>query len=500
MQSLPETPPQTKSKLDVLFVNPGNLGEVYQKLGDSFSAIEPPTLTGFFATYARLKGLSVDILDAMAFFMNGEEAAQTVFDFFEPTLIVIPVYGFQPSGSTQNMPAAASLCRSLKSLLPNTPILITGTHPAALPERTLCEEAVDAVCDGEGPATIVALFAAITNGQPWSVVPGCWYWEGDNVVHTQPAPLLQELDELMPEPAYDLLPMANYRAHNWHCFDHIEQRQPYASLYTSLGCPFKCSFCCINAPFGKPSYRMWSPQRVIRTIDTLVNDYGIKNIKFTDEMFVLNKRHVEEICDRIIERGYDLNIWAYARVDTVEESLLEKLYKAGFRWLALGIESGSKHVRDGVDKGRFGHNEIIHVVRKIQEAGIYVIGNYIFGLPDDDMESMQATLDLALEANCEFANFYSAMAYPGSPLYNTALEMGWEMPDDWLGFSQQSKNCKPLPTRHLSAVEVLQFRDSAFNIYFKDAGYLAMVKDKFGDQICNHLKDMTNISLKRQLY
>ncbi|EKD72907.1 MAG: hypothetical protein ACD_45C00536G0001, partial [uncultured bacterium] len=82
-------------------------------------------------------------------------------------------------------------------------------------------------------------------------------------------------------------------------------------------------------------------------------------------MFVLNKNHVLGICDRIIERGYDLNIWAYARVDTVKDEFLEKMRKAGIRWVALGIESGSKHVRDGVEKGRFGSEQILEVVRKI---------------------------------------------------------------------------------------------------------------------------------------
>lgn len=99
-----------------------------------------------------------------------------------------------------------------------------------------------------------------------------------------------------------------------------------------------------------------------------------------------------------------------------------KLRKAGFCWLVLGIESASKHVRDGVEKSRFGTDEIIKIVRKVQDAGIYVIGNFIFGLPDDTFESMQEILDLAIETNCEFANFYSAMAYPGSKLYNLDKE------------------------------------------------------------------------------
>jgi radical SAM superfamily enzyme YgiQ (UPF0313 family) len=293
--------------------------------------------------------------------------------------------------------------------------------------------------------------------------------------------------------------MSKYRAHNWHCFEHLDQRQPYASMHTSLGCPYKCSFCCINAPFGKPSYRLWSPDAVINDIGLLVEKYGIRNIKFVDEMFVLNKAHVLGICDRIIARGYDVNIWAYARVDTVKDEFLDKLRRAGFRWLALGIESGSKHVRDGVEKGRFGSTDILKVVRKIQDAGINVIGNYIFGLPDDTHETMQETLDLALEANCEFANFYCAMAYPGSKLYGMAIDNGWELPSSWIGYSQHSYETHPLRTEALSSAEVLKFRDDAFAKYFSNPGYLGLVRRRFGEAVEAHVRQMAGFRLKRKL-
>ena len=87
--------------------------------------------------------------------------------------------------------------------------------------------------------------------------------------------------------------------------------------------------------------RLWSADHVIGQIDRLVRDYGVENIKIPDEMFVLNETHVSGICDRIIERGYRLNLWAYARVDTVKDSLLAKLERAGFRWLALGTGHNS---------------------------------------------------------------------------------------------------------------------------------------------------------------
>jgi anaerobic magnesium-protoporphyrin IX monomethyl ester cyclase len=490
-----------KKDVDVLFINPGSRSAVYQGLGDTFSAIEPPSLAGLFATYIRNKGLSVDIIDAPAHNLSPQGVAQLVKENYRPVLIVMVVYGFQPSASTQNMPAAGETCIALKQLDENFRIIMTGTHPAALPDRTMREESVDFVCDREGPQTILQAAKALkSSGAKFRGIPSLWYREKGLVVSNPPGELMDDLDQEMPGVAWDLLPMEKYRAHNWHSFERIHERSPYASIHTSLGCPYKCSFCCINAPFGKSSYRMWSPNTVIRELDLLVNKYGVRNIKFVDEMFVLNRNHVIGICDLIIERGFDLNIWAYARVDTVKDEFLDKLRRAGFRWLALGIESGSKHVRDGVEKGRFGTTQILEVVRKIQEAGINVIGNYIFGLPDDTHQSMQETLDLAKEANCEFANFYSAMAYPGSQLYLLAVAKGWKLPDSWIGYSQHSYETLPLRTEVMSAAEVLKFRDEAFMKYFRNPGYTDLVRRKFGDNVVRHIEDMTRIKLKRKLY
>ncbi len=486
--------------VDVLFINPGDLRQTYQDLGDELCAVEPPALAGLLANHVRLKGASAAIIDGPAYGMSADGVAEEVVRKHAPVLVVLVVYGFQPSASTQNMPAAGAVARAIRKRRPDLPLLMTGTHPAALPERTLREEAVDFVCDREGPATIMGVLAALkSGGAGLGAVPSLWRRDGGNIL--PPAshePLITDLDAELPGVAWDLLPMDRYRAHNWHCFDDVGGRKPYAAIHTSLGCPYKCSFCCINTPFGKSSYRMWSPDAVAREIDLLVGTHGIRNIKFVDEMFVLNEPHVMGICDRLIERGHDLNIWAYARVDTVKPHMLGRMRKAGIRWLALGIESGSKHVRDGASKA-LRNEDIVGVVRLIQAAGIHVIGNYIFGLPDDDRASMRATLDLAKELNCEFANFYSAMAYPGSALFHEAARRGWALPGAWSGFSQHSRDCQPLPTESLSAAEVLAFRDDAFHEYFAHPAYLAMVEKTFGAATRAHIVDMSRHRLPRKL-
>ncbi len=487
------------SQLDLLLVTPASRDTVYQALGDDLAALEPPVWAGLIATYMRDKGYSVGMLDAEAQGMSHEQCAKEI-SKRKPLLTVFVVYGQQPSASTQCMPAGRASCEAYNKLAPGAFTMVMGTHSSAIPELTMKHEPYMFVCAGEGPVTVLELTKTLKDGKhKFENVPGLWYKEKNGEIKsTKWAEKIKDLDAELPHQAWDLLDMKLYRAHNWHAMDHIDQRQPYASIQTSLGCPYKCSFCCINAPFGGSGIRYWSPENIIKQIDTLVNTYGAKNIKIPDEMFVLNERHVIGICDHIIERGYKLNIWAYARVDTVKEKFLQKLKQAGFNWLALGIESGSKHVRDGVEKGRFGDTDIAAVVNKIRDSGIYVLGNYIFGLPDDTYESMSETLQMAKELNTEWANFYSAMAYPGSKLYGMAIENNWKLPEDWIGFSQHAVDTLPLPTEKLSGPEVLAFRDMAHKSYFTGPEFLAMVKKKFGQRVVDHIHDTLKVDLKRK--
>jgi radical SAM superfamily enzyme YgiQ (UPF0313 family) len=500
-------PAHRRGQVDLVLVNPGDRRQIYQALGENLSAVEPPVWVGLMATFARRRGFSVEVIDSHAEELGAEATAQRVAEM-APRLVAVVVYGHQPSASTQNMTAAGAVCRAVKDLAPDLKVLLVGGHVAALPERTLREERCDFVCGGEGPHTLVDLLAALAHAHPdLSKVRGLWYWDGAAPRSTPPAPLVTNVDEEMPGLAWDLLPMTAYRAHNWHCFGHLE-RQPYAAIYTTLGCPYHCSFCCIQAPFKSGeqvlgykeavnSYRFWDPKATVAQIDTLVNTYGVRNIKFADEMFVLNMRHVHGICDLLIERNYGLNIWAYARVDTVRgEGTVEKLKRAGFNWLVLGIEAASERVRTDVDKA-FPQQEIFATVERLRAGGINVLGNYIFGLPEDDVASMQETLDLAQSLNCEFANFYSAMAYPGSRLYEIAVQNGWPLPPAWSGYSQHAENTLPLPTKYLSGAEVLRFRDHAFQVYFSDGRYLAMVEQKFGRPTAEHVRAMASRRLTR---
>lgn len=491
-------------RTDLVLINPGTKRDIYQSLHSELTAIEPPVWAGLLATFIEKKKFSVRIVDANAENLLPEETAARALSF-KPGLIAVIVYGHNPSASTQVMPAARAVCLALKHADADCRLILAGGHVAALPERTLAEESVDFVCDGEGPVTLLKL---LEGSAPVSV-PDLWYREDGKARRSEiSAPLIQNLESEMPGPAWHLLPMKKYRAHNWHAFG-CESRAPYAAIYTTLGCPYRCEFCCIQAPFktgeaamgvlpGVSSYRFWSPASVLAEIDLLVKTYGVRNIKIADEMFVLNAKHVGAICDGLIRRDYGLNLWAYARVDTAKDpELLKKMRAAGFRWLVLGIEAADSRSRKDVEKN-FSQEDIFESVRKIRSAGIHILANYIFGLPEDDEAALRKTYDLSIELNTEFANFYCAMAYPGSALYKRALREGWALPENWSGYSQHSKNSLPCPTLHLSAHEVLSFRDKAFLDYFNRPEYHSLVKTKFGERAVREIISMNSHRLERQ--
>lgn len=482
---------------DIILVNPGNKKQIYQELGNDFSAVEPPFWIAVMAAYLKNCSFNVEIIDANADNLSPSDIAEKVNEI-NPLLCCVIVYGSQPSASTQNMTIAGNICRAVKDNT-SSKIAIGGLHPSALPRRTLKDEKVDFVIDGEGPFTLESLITVLRNGKTdYSSVPGLWYRYGIELRNNPRAPLIKDLDKILPVGAWDLLPMNKYKAHNWHCFDDIDHRMPYGAIYTSLGCPYSCLFCCINAPFGKPGIRFRSPELIIEEIGILVERYGVKNIKIVDELFVFNEKHYMTIVELLIKRGYGVNIWAYARVDTVKPENLKKMKRAGINWLALGIESSNPEVRDGAQK-KMKAKDIKQVVKTIQDSEIRVIGNFIFGLPDDNMHTMEETFQLASDLNCEFANFYCGMAYPGSKLYDIAVEKGWDLPAEWHGYSQHSYETLPLPTKYISAKDVLKFRDDAFHRYFENPLYLNMIESKFGKRVKEHIQAMTKTRLKRRL-
>jgi len=489
------------TKIDIILIKANNQKKLYQALSKNLSGIEPPLWIALTAAYLREQGFSVAVLDAEAENLDMAETISRV-KAVNPLLAAVVVSGTNPSASTTNMPGAGEVLKEIKKQAPGIVTTISGLHPSALPEQTIREEAADFLLQGEGFSTFAQLLNALKSGKNKEddfAINGLWYKRGDKIISNPRAANVADLGTL-PMPAWDLLPMQNYRAHNWHAFDDVDKRQPYAVIYTSLGCPYHCSFCCINSIFGKPGIRYRPMDQVAAEVDYLVKTYGVRHIKMLDEMFAINEKRVFEFCDQISALGHDLNFWVYGRIDTIKPEMLPRMKKAGINWLAYGIEAGSKKVRDGVSKGRFGTDQVRKVIEMTHAAGIEVVSNFILGLPDDDMETMKETLDLAKELNCAYANIYCAMPYPGSELYDEAVKQGLPLPKTWSGYAQFSEDTLPLPTKHLAPGQVLKFRDQAFDDYYRDPRYLKRIEEKFGTKTVAHIKEMCSVKLRRKYY
>ena len=504
--------------LDILFVNPNSAEKAYQGLSKKFSAKEPPTWSLLLAESCRSKGFGCAIIDADAADLTIKQVTNKI-EYIKPRLVLFVLYGQNPNSGTTSMIGANELGIDIKNHIPNQKLAVVGSHVSALPREVLDLDWVDIILLNEGTYALHNLLRGNLK-EDLLKTKGIGYKITDqsqtiSILNDPEIPVPQDrMDIDLPGYAWDLLPYEKYpldlyRAHFWHAdFDH-DKRTPFAAIYTSLGCQFACSFCMINIvnrvsndeninASDSRGMRFWSPEWVNREMKKLA-DLGVKTLRISDEMFFFNKRYYRPILENIINNSYDFNMWTYSRIDTVRKDALELFKKAGVNWLALGIEAGNQTVRQEVSKGSFKELNIRDVCKLISDFDIKIISNYIFGFPDDNLETMNQTLDLALELNTETANFYPCQALPGSPLYTNAKIQGLDLPKNYEEFAFLSYESKPLSTKYLTSAEVLKFRDSAFKTYFTSQNYLALVENKFGIKQRQNVEEMTKINLKRRL-
>jgi anaerobic magnesium-protoporphyrin IX monomethyl ester cyclase len=501
-------------RLDVLFVEPDSSAKAYQSLSKTYSAIETPTWSLLLAQSCRAKGFGVAILDCNAQRLTDEEAIKRIREA-NPRLVCFALYGQNPNSGTTSMIGGTRLCAALKQDYPEYPTCFAGPHVSALPKEVLSHSCIDIVLLNEG---VYALHDLLASGlkDDLSKIKGIGYKQGKNIILNPPRNVVPEnrMDDDLSGYAWDLLPYDKkpldlYRSHFWHADYNQENRTPFAAIYTSLGCPFKCDFCMINiinrvdnsdgvTAAQSSQIRCWSPEFILREIDKLVQ-MGVRTIRISDEMFFLNRKHFEPLLKGLIKRDYDLRLWSYARLDTIKPEYLDMFREAGMKWLAIGFEASNQFVRHEVSKGRFDEIDIRQIAAQVDAHGINVAANYIFGLPEDNLETMQQTLALACELNTPFANFYTCMALPGTPLYYQAIKNGWKLPDSYEGYAFFSYECQPLPTKYLSAEDVLKFRDEAWYKYHTRREYLELIERKFGAGQRKNIEEMTKVKIKRKI-
>jgi anaerobic magnesium-protoporphyrin IX monomethyl ester cyclase len=368
------------------------------RLRTPLAAIEPPLWAGLITSY-----LKADILDAEALDLTLDETVNTI-EVLKPDKVIIVVMGNNPSvSSTPKIGISEALAEGLKK---DYSVSLTGIHPVSV---------------------------------------GSKY------------PVIKKPFEGFPDMPFDKLPMDLYKAHNWHCLDG-SPRSPYASVYTSLGCPFNCYYCNIHTLYPDRKMQFRPIANIMKEIDTLTYKYGVRNIKFWDELFALDEVRVLSICEQL--QYYDLNIWAYARVDTITKGMLKVMKKAGINWLVYGFEgvSDKKFIR-GTE----------NVIKMTRDAGISIMGNFMFGAPNTTPDDDMGSLEFAKKHLFEFVNFYDAKPYPGSQWY---------------------KDTKPQDIEYNQYKQISPFRDKAWMDYFTNPEYLSMIGKKWGQQAINQINYM----------
>ncbi|OSM01938.1 B12-binding domain-containing radical SAM protein [Magnetofaba australis] len=471
--------------------------KLYAGTANTLAAIAPNIPLGILEAYMSAQGVPTVMIDAEAEGLSNAELANRL-QQAQPDLVCVLATGANPSASTMTMVGVIDLFEQMRRVgVAAGAACVWGGHPTVLPERTLRETGADFVILGEGFDALSQLYAWRTQGGDKRQIPGLAYFENARFVQQAPPPLAA-LDDL-PRINWDKMNPARYRAHNWHCFgEEIDQRSPYAIIWTNQGCPYPCDFCSVNNVFGQRKFRFRSMENVVAEIDDLVQNHGVRRLKILDELFAIKHPRIDQFCDLLEERGYDLDMWCFARIDSVTPQMLKRLKRVGVNWIAYGFESFDESIVASTNKRVSAQaQETIDMTR---EAGIHICADVIVGLWEDSVQSVRRTRDFLFKNQFEWVNVYPAFAYPGTPMYDAYLRDGViSTPTSWDAYGLYSDACEPAPTKHLSPAQVLALRDELFNDYFRSPEILRMLENTFGVKTRRHVEQMMQISLPRKL-
>lgn len=408
--------------MKVLLIAPNYL-KVYSYVSEEATMILPPLGLAYIASYLRANGIEIQVLDFAALRSNNELEKELI-SKSKADLVAM-------AATTNTIMEAYHLAKITKQVLPNAKVAVGGPHPTMEPVRTLqeCKE-IDYCIISEAEETMLELIRALENEKSPDTILGLSYRndENNNEIKVNPArPLIQDLDSL-PFPARDLLPLKKYWTPG-------VRRYPFATIMTSRGCPYSCTFCSNFKTQGK-QFRFRSPENVLAEIDELVNKYGVKEINIIDDNFTFLPKRVKEICDLLIERKYDLELKTGngIRSDRVSLPMLKHMKKAGFYLVAFGIESGNPEILKKMRKGET-KEQLRNSVRLAKQAGLITEGFFMFGNEGEGRKEMLDTIEFAKELDLNIAQFQVYTPVPGSPYYEKIAKEGKIFSTKWEDFN-----------------------------------------------------------------
>ena len=364
---------------------------------------------------------------------------------------------------------AHKIARICKEESPGCVIVAGGVHAEAMPESMLKNSAFDAVCRGDGEE----LMRDVLDGKPFADIEGLSWRDGESIRHNPPRPLTMDLDRY-PFPAYHLVDFKNY-------FPAVGSYRnlPAINMLMTRGCPGKCSFC--NS--ARTTLRTRDPGRAVEQIKLLRQKYGIRQIQFYDDTFTVFKQNVLAFCAKLSEADLGVSWTAYIRGDCFSEDMAIAMKKAGCHQVLMGVETGNERVAARIGKtiDRERYKETVRIAHK---HGLEVRGSFIIGNMEETLQSMEDTLDFAMELDVDLFQLNISTPYPGSALFSEAAEKGWLKHRNWYAYGQGEVMVEQ---PQISAAAIYAFERYAFRrFYLRPKAAFRMLK-----RIANirHLRD-----------
>lgn len=388
----------------VAFTRQGRCQEREEVLGTT----KPPYTLALLATLLKEAGCETRLIDATADRLSIDQVIERLDrEGFAPTLILFP-------STTPTLDADAAAMARLKRRY-KAPMFCFGPHASTVPAISMERvPEVDGMFVGEPEDGALQLAQLDSVARAADVPNLTWREPGGPVVpHRAHGSFSKFLTS--PYPAWDQLSLSSYAL--------PLVNKPYVIVETSRGCPYSCDFCVAPIHQGH-KFRERSAKSLVDEIERSHRELGIEYFYLWGDTVTLNVKSFSAFCDELIARNLPVQWFANARADNLTDpAFVHRLKRAGCWMLALGIETDSEEVRKDMVK-RLEREKIEIAFRNMRAAGVRSFAFFIFGYPGETLETMERTVKYAVELDPDFANFYPAVPYPGTALYDKVRKDG----------------------------------------------------------------------------
>ena len=380
---------------------------------------------------------------------------------FKPNLVVLDT-------STPSIYNDVKVGGLIKEALPESFMVLVGTHPSALPEETLkLSNKIDAVARGEYDYTILGLAESLEDNSSLDSVDGLSFREGQDIIHNRNRDLIENVDKV---PFLSRVYQRHLDVKNYYF---AAADYPVIQIITARGCPHRCFFCVYPQIFHNRKFRPRSAENVVEEFLYIRDNFPeVKEIGFEDDTFTVSRKRTREICRLLIENKNKLKWYANVRSDLDFETM-SLMKEARCRLLVVGFESASQKVLDGMHKG-LKLEQSIEFMKYAKKLRILVHGCIMVGNPGETRETMEESFSFAKKLGCDSMQFYPLIVYPGTEAYEWAKAHGYLLTEDfsqWLT-STYAHNCV-ISFPHLSRKEMVNFCEEAYKRYHFNFKYLA---------------------------